>query len=231
MARRGELPASLPPLEYWLIDPDEKLDTPVDSLGIVDPQATVALVRSCVDPRYRWSPRLGVHHFVWPESAFPHVRVPGRPNPHAFQDLPPHKGLMFREFEDFLHEITTPAPLPEEEVMHYRIEAWKVASALFNKARDVVRWERRKRRRQRYVASNPNLLEEGFRELDPIGEEIMQEILEKDLRGVQIHLEQNSQLPPEFRFFDSEAPLVEIAGTIGRIAVPRSQKLYKALAA
>ncbi|MBX4190684.1 hypothetical protein KW794_01210 [Candidatus Saccharibacteria bacterium] len=231
MERQRAPQPSLPPHDVWLIESGEKLETPLNKLGIVDPQATIALVRGSIDPEYIWDPALSLHHFQWDKNLYPDVKQHNRPNPHFFRELPPHKGLMLREFENFLHTITLRPPVPEEEVMYYRIEAWKVASSLFKKAREVVQWERRqRRRRQRYIADNPHLVDEGFEGRDPIGEEIMQEILEKDLRGVDIHREQNAKLPPEFRFFDSEAPLTEIAGNIGRIAVPRSQKLYKALA-
>ena len=230
MRWRVEQPA-LPPSDAWLIERGEKFDTPTDGLGIVDISRTISLVRACIDPYYIWDPALSVHHFQWDKSMYPERKQSGRPNPRVFRELPPHKGLVLREFENVLHEVTLPAPVPEEEVMYYRIEAWKVASSLFKKARDVLQQERKRRHRRANVAANPQLVAEGFNGQDVIGEEIMQEILEKDFRGVEIHRKQNSQIPPEFRFFDSEAPLTEVAGDLGKIVIPRSVKLYKAIAA
>jgi len=227
---QGEDPG-LPPRELWLIDPGEKVDTPIDSRGLVDIDASVALVKSLIAEGYTWGGGVDVHHFQWYSNLYPYIQN-STVNPANFRDLPPHKGLLPREFHNFIHAVTLAPPVPDEEVMYYRSEGWRVASSLFNQTRELLKQERQWRRHvQRIISQNPDLGEEGFDKLERVDQETMNEILAKDFKGIDIHLARNEQLPEEFRFFDSNEPAIKVAGRLGKIIMPRHLKLTKIVAA
>lgn len=103
---------------------------------------------------------------------------------------------------------------------------------MFKQARFLLQQERKWRRHVEWlIENNPQLAADGFDRVDPNGQEIMHEILSKDFKGLDTHRANNNNLPPEFRFFDSEAPLFEVAGDLGKVIMPRHLKLYKAIAA
>lgn len=225
MAWRSEQSA-LPPQEYWLIKYGEKLPTPTDDRGIIDTDATIALVKEQIDPSYRWTHILNTHHFYWDDDSYPHISAKGQPNPKVFKELGPHKGLMPQDFHAFLHAITLQPAVPSKEVMHYRIEAWKVAESLFRVGKKVIRKEREYRRYLLKAANDP-----GLRGDSESAQAERQDRFDRWFAGIDRHREQNEKLPREFRFFDSDAPLNQIAGNLGRIIIPKSLELYKAVAA
>jgi len=223
----------LPPLDVQLIDPrKDKIDTPIDDRGLIDVTALVREVKATIDPSYEWPTRVGVHHFYWPESSY--LGAQGEKpeyHPATFRDLPINKGLVPRVFENWLHKITNPAALPDEEVMYYYTEAWFVAKRLFESARNVVQWERKARRRVVHLMEDPSILPSDFNGEDIVGNEIILETLSKHFRGVDMQLERLHEIPQEFRLLEPHNFSVANASTLGKLVVPRSLRLVKAVAA
>lgn len=220
---------TLPPPDARLINPHtDKLDTPLDDRGLVDITQLITDVKATVDPDYEWSPSVSVHHFYWPGSRYPYNSAPSAAhNKSTFRNLPIHKGLVLREFENWLHVTTLPPPVPEQDVRQYCVEAWIVARDLFKMARKTIQWERQSRRRRELIRNNPHIIAEGFNGEDIIGEEIMQEILEKNFRGFEHQLNRNARIPEEFRLVQLDKSPDKIAQQLGQVIVPRTLLLAK----
>jgi len=221
----------LPPPEVRLLDPfkDGKIPTHTDDRGLVDVARVIEDVRATIDPSYEWPPGLSVHHFYWPESVYPARPVGTTYNLSTFRNLPIHKGLVLRSFENWLHLVTEPPPLPEPEVIDYRVEAWSVARDLFRTARTTVQWERRARRRRELIAANPGVVPADFDGADIIGEEIMHEVLEKYFRGFQRHAERHQAIPQEHQIVDLSKSPREVAAALGKLVGPPSLRLVRAI--
>ena len=225
----GIEPVSLPPPDVRLISTNDMIDTPVDDLGLVDIDQLITDIGETIDPDYQWSPGLSVHHFQWPEAWYKYPEGPYEDIPiRSFRNLPPHKGLVPREFENWLHKITLPPAMPSPEVVVRRHESWGVAKSLFLTIKDAVKQEKMARRRRQYVAQNPDVLPPEFNGEDIIGEEIMQEILEKHFRGIIYHLEKLSEIPPEHKLVDETADIHDISRTLGQLVVPQARILKRA---
>lgn len=219
----------LPPQNLWQVElePGERLPTPIDSRGLVDIPATVSLVKSIVPRDYGWAPNLSVHHFYWPYAGYEEAG----PTARAFRELPIHKGLTLREFENLLHAILAPSPIPDREVMAYRVEAWQVAHDLFTSARQAIAWERRMRRREALIRSKPDILPAEFNGEDRIGREVLSEILDKNFTGMEQHLERATSIPPEYWLFNPESATEALATQLGQLVVPNAVLLVNAVAA
>lgn len=209
----------LPPKEDRLWEPsDGRIPTPLDDRDLIDVPQLITDVKSLVDPSHRWSGPLGVHHFYWFEEWYPHIHDEDAiVNPAHFRNIAPNKGLVPRELENWLHVVTDPAPVPDPEVMAHAVEAWRVATNLFKAASDIVLVEKQKRRRQAYVASNPQILKPEFNGEDVIGQETMQEILERHFSGLAQHIESFQTVPEDFWLVDPEKPIPEVAKRLGSL--------------
>jgi hypothetical protein len=211
----------LPPEDAWLIDPaNEKLITPVDERGLVIVSELVRAVKATVDSSYEWPVHLSVHHFYWAagwyKSAFagPHATIS--------RELPIHKGLVPRVFENWLHKVTIAPDVPDPDVIDYRVEAWTVAEDLFKSMRQAIRAERRARR----IADIAGVNEESA-----VGLEAMADILHKNFRDIDDHLERLARIPSEFRLVESSDSLATLAARLGPIAMPKLVPLFRAVAA
>lgn len=110
----------IPPRETWLHDPlrDGPLETPTDSLGRVDLDALIPLVKSTVEPDFSWrSARSDVHHLQHYERYYISELE------QEFRELISHKVFVSRTFHNWLHIVTTPSDVPSEEVMRHTIQA------------------------------------------------------------------------------------------------------------
>lgn len=222
----------LPPVQFRLLDPKKgKIETPLDTMGLVAIPKLITAVKATISPEYKWTRPCDVHHFQWPGNLYPYYPGRDRVNPDAFRELPIHKGAAPRDFHNWLHLITIPPPLPDEEVMRYRIEAWHVAEELFGEVRNVVRWERRMRRRALQLSRRPDTLPKGFNGVDLIGREIMTEVLASNFKGMERHLARLDTIPEEHRLFEPTDSPAALASALGRIVVPRSMMLTNAVAA
>lgn len=226
---------SLPPNDARLIDPSyyphERIITPVDDRGLIDIPQLIQDVKATIDPSYVWPPDLSVHHFYWPAVWYPVDKSAlASTNPSVFRNLPIHKGLVLRTFENWLHKVTIPPEMPKPEVMQYRVEAWTVASDLFKMARKTIQWEKRARRRRELLLANPSILPDDFEGVDIIGEEIMHEVLERNFRGFEYQLLRQERIPEAFRIMDISGSPERIAQNLGRVVARPSLHLVHSIA-
>jgi hypothetical protein len=127
----------LPPRELWRHNPYEEdlIPTPLDSRGLVDHKELVKVVKSTVDPSYRWpSPINDKHHCQWPDANYPYLPE-SFVNPKEFRNLAINILIEPRIFHNWTHRITTPPPVPSKEVMQYRIDAQRVTISLYQTIR------------------------------------------------------------------------------------------------
>lgn len=221
----------LPPRDLQLIDPHkEKIDTPVDARGIIDISQLVTNVKATVDSSYVWPDGLSVHHLYWPGSAYSHENDENAVDASVFRNLPIHKALLPRVFENWLHRITLPPDVPDPEVMQYRIEAWNIAKDLFQSARETVLHDKLTRQRRAYITTNPEVLKAEFNGEDRIGEEYIQSEYEKNFRGWEYVCKRHERIPEEFRLLQLDGPPEVLARNLGKLVVPRSLQLVRAVA-
>jgi hypothetical protein len=228
----GDVPGEcgLPPEKYWLVDPAEKqIPTPVDARGLILVPELIQTVKNTVDPEYKWPPHLSVHHLYWEgwwyESAF------AGDSARKFRELPIHKALVPRMFENWLHCITEPPDVPDPEVMEYRVEAWSVAESLFRSVRQAVNWERKARRRAALLERKPETLPEEFNGEDIIGREVIGASLQQHFAGMDRELARLERIPPEFRLVEPDESHITLAAQLGKIVGPRAMQLTRFAAA
>jgi hypothetical protein len=217
----------LPPREWWLVDAGEKLPTPTDARGFVDIPATIRTVKQALRPGYKWAKPLSVHHFQHPDEAYKQAS----PTANTFHELPVNKGLVPREFENFLHTITLEPPMPDKDAMHHYNEAWNVAHDLFASMSQAISWERKRRRREELLERRPDILPADFNGEDVIGQEVLAGILDHHFVGIEQHLERAHNIPLEFRLFDPEQSPEALAPHLGSLVVPPAMCWVKIAAA
>jgi hypothetical protein len=237
---RGGLPRetgyeALPPREYWLEDIKKlKIESPVDERGIVDPRTVVEIGKSLIDPEFAWPSNLSIHHLYWERWWY------GLPSAGSqalsFRELPIHKILVPRVFENLLHKVMVPPGIPSQEVMEKRIESWGIAKSLFKSVRNVVRWENNT---NRYIAAVANDgLPKGYETEDTIGKELLGDIVNRHFQGIEMHMERLHAVAPEFRLVEPEEEVIasplrrrEYSKELGRVVVPRALPMLRQLRA
>lgn len=210
----------LPPKDAFLYLPkkySDRIPTDLDHNGVVDIHATIETVKECIDPSYQWRTEKSLHHFQWPGSWYTYNRE-NDDLPYRFINLPISTGLVLREFENVLHRVTLPPPVPDREVMQYRIESWKVVKDLFLTARKTIQQQKIQKKRREFVKNNPSILKEEFNGEDIIGEEIMFEILDKHFGSYEQLLEKQESIPKEHRIMEISGPPRVVAKRLGWIA-------------
>jgi hypothetical protein len=210
------LPQADPSIDFN--SPANKIPTPVDERGLIKIPELIIAVKETVVPDFYWSGSPSNHHFYFHESWYPNNRGENA-NPAVFRNLPIHRGIVPRVFETWLEKITIPAEVPQAEVREYRIQAWTVARGLFKMARKSIQTERLARRRKQLLQANPRLVDNGFDGEDPIGEEIMAEIFDKDFRGFERHMEMNEKIPQEHRLIELDMPRELVARDLGKVVM------------
>jgi hypothetical protein len=137
MVKSSEKLPSLPPPEAQLLNPAlEKIETPLDAHGLVDLPALVQAVKSTVHLEYHWRSNFAdVHHLQWPKSAY--GSSDNEILAHKFRNLEISKALTPRNFHSWLHAVTLPPPIPDPDIMQYRIDAQRVVMSLFLSVRDA----------------------------------------------------------------------------------------------
>jgi len=226
---------SLPPVDARLIGPAEKIPTPLDDRGLIDVDQLIIDALTLVDPTFPWPAgrdELSIHHFYNPANWYPYLQdMRLGANPAVFRNLPIHKGLMPRMFENWLHRVTIPPPVPNEEVRRHRIESWSVAQDLFMMAKKTARWKTLQDRRRERIAAHPEILKEDFDGEDVIGEAVMHERLERNFRGYDYQLQRHSRIPQEFHLLNPEGDPAKVATDLGRIVKPSRLYLVHRIAA
>lgn len=217
-------PSDLPPSDAWLIDPEkEKLVTPTDDRGLILIDPLIVAVKATVDPTYTWPGETEIHHFYWEAHWYPHdPELPHEDDLAIFRNLAPHKGVMPKIFEAWLHRITIPAAIPNLEVRRNRVKSWGVARKLFLAAQESLTWEDRARMRRLDVANHPDRVDEEFGGKDIIGERYMREVLTRNFERFERHLRENEQVPEEFRMVTAEEPhavITELSRFVSRRSV------------
>lgn len=219
----------LPHPDYWEINPaKEKIPTPVDERGLIDVPQLIDAVKETVSPGYVWASKLSIHHLYWPEADYPYSRLgEGAVTARTFRNLPIHKALVPRIFENWLHKVTIPSEVPNREVMLHRVQSWNVAKDLFANARDAVITERLARRRRERIANNPDILKKEFNGVDVIGEEYIHSEFERCTRGIDFQLEKHDALPEVFKVIKTDASPAELAQQLGGIVMPKALQLVR----
>lgn len=134
----------LPPRDTWIYDPkiNGRLETPLDERGLVDLDRLVVLAKQTIDPDFTWqSNENDVHHLQWPAAAYKNQRAVH--DGYQFRELVNRKAYVPRLFHNWIHLITEPPPVPDEEVMHYSIDAQRVAMSLARTASLATQLTRR----------------------------------------------------------------------------------------
>lgn len=202
----------VPPQEFLTIDlsrPDvhyQSVPTPTDDRGLIIVDELVETVLEYVDPDYDWPAYTSHHHAYNHEAWYPNFPEMGDENPYRFRNLPVHLLRVPRQFENLVHWVTEPAPVPEPEVRIYRVEAWRVASSLFEKAYALEHWEWLEAARQNQVAVNPDILRPDFNGEDIIGNQIIEDAFERHFRTMSEFAARNASIPEEFRVIESADP-------------------------
>lgn len=229
---RGDLPGEpgLPPESVWLINPEQdKFETPIDERGLILVPELIQAVKDMVDTTYQWPMHLSVHHFYWHsgwyDSAF------AGPYAQKFRDLPIHKGLVPRVFENWLHKVTIEPDVPDPEVMELRVQGWNAAEHLFRSVRQAVVWEKRARRREARIRQNPGIVPAEFDGEDVFGKEILQDILNRHFVSVERAIEQHQRVPQEFRLVQLSEQWEVLGEQLGRLIMPKAMQLVRAIAA
>lgn len=217
--RHGDLVGmpDVPPPDAWLIDPKrDRLETPVDDRGLVQQDALIDMVYDLIDPNFRWPKELSIDHVYHDEEWYYSVWAPECGG--EFRELPIHKMLVRRMWENVKHKVVIPPAVPSEEVMRYRLESWAVASGLLRSIRNTERV--RYFALQRFVerGGSPGELTDEFFGLDEIAQEWALDRLSRYARVTEIGLERLERIPPEFRLVRPDTPLSEMAERLAKIA-------------
>lgn len=123
----------LPPPDVVRIkwNPHDLIPTPLDERGLVDTKGLLVAMSQTVDPQYKWnSPFNDVHHLQWPNRWYGNERI-DNVVPSKFREIAIGKWILPRVLHNWIHKITEPPPIPDPEVMHYRVEAQRVVTSLF----------------------------------------------------------------------------------------------------
>jgi hypothetical protein len=231
-------PAHLPPKKYWLVDPfdtNQKIATPVNELGLIQPKNYIETFKATIHPDYEWSmDELSVHHMFY--SLFRYGLPSAGRNALSWRDLPPNKVLVPRMFENWIHEIGIPPDVPSEEVQKHQMESWLIARSLFKSVKQVVVWEKRSDERASYLEMNRDVLPKGFNGEDIIGRDYLSTALERNFKGLHRHHFRLETVAPEFQFIEPEPEVFESKETrrdfskkLGAIVLPRAVPVMRLL--
>lgn len=214
---------NLPPAEFWLADPNKKLQTPTDGRGLVIVDELIEGVKAYIDPSFVWDDKPDVHHLYWPRETYEALEAwsKGYIRSRLFREVCANKIYVPRSFHEVLHTVTVPPAMPSPEVMRYYSEGWRVARSLFTSVKEVVRAERLNRRRLER--------EDLTAEEERVGRLVMEESLRRHFKGVQRHLGELCLVPREFWPLDPNLPTQLAAGQIGEPVLRGSQRQVKAV--
>lgn len=201
-------PLHLPPTE--LISPKfrtgrSKIETPLDSRNLVDAPKLFQEINKTVDPSYNWrSPFNDTHHLQWPSRSYDGSIENLRPQ--EFRNLAISQWVLPRVLHNWIHKITEPPPVPEAEIMQYRIDAQRVVTSLFS----TIRTSNRIANRRMSEAKIHNMLIRKF-------DEASQKIADA------------KRIPPEFQLLElpdtpinSIEDMSAIGSRLGKFVVART---------
>lgn len=211
----------LPPDDMWVVDREDclsSIETPLDERGLIDVEALISVCKEVISPDYRWPLNRSRHHLYWTGQAYADYEKenPGS-NAVIFRNLPINVGLLPRQFENVIHYVTKPSPIPDPEVMRLQIESWAIARSLFSNVAGVVRLERRARNRARLVSENPSILKPEFNGEDKIGNEYIAERFKHHFKGIDRHFDALESIPDDFRLVERDESHADLAKYLGAI--------------
>ncbi len=129
-------------MQLWNIDKQGRIETPLDSNGMVDLDALVHLGKITVTTGYDWtSPLNDVHHLQWPAVRYSEENI-GSEIGRIFRDLVGRKTFIPRRFHNWIHHITVEPPVPSSEVMHHSVVAERTARNIAMTAQLALRLTR-----------------------------------------------------------------------------------------
>jgi hypothetical protein len=198
----------LPPAE--LIAPQfrtgrKKIETPLDSRNLVDAPKLFQEINKTVDSSYDWKSRFNdTHHLQWPSRTYDENI--DNLHPQEFRNLAISQWVLPRVLHNWIHKITEPPPIPNPEVMKYRIDAQRVVTSLFS----TIRISNRIVSRQLSDAKIHHMLVQKF-------DEASQKIADA------------KRIPPEFQLVElpdtpisSIEDMSEIGSKLGKFVVART---------
>lgn len=221
--------AGLPPQEFWVQDPLPVLETPVDQRGIVNADELILAVKGLIHEDYAWMPPTDVHHLYWTRATYyKYAREHPGIASDTFRELAPHKIRVPRLFHNLVHAATLPPPIPDSEIIDMRVRAWQIAEGLFRSIREVTHSERLYRRRLGRMAHEASVVDD-LAQLDPVGREIVNEMLLRHFRGVAQHLMALNDIPQEHWPFRPDVCAQVAAGDIGDMVLRGYMRRTKAV--
>lgn len=187
-------PRIAPPDEVFLKDPREKIETPLDSRGLVDFPKLIDSVCEYVEEDYQWRGQDNGHHLYWFDKLYtkPNLFNQDVTTSRVFRGLHIHIVELPRELHDFLHVVTLPVEVPDEEVMKYRIDSWNVAVNLFNHVEII--------KKKKFLSNGE------------ASQYVNKRILKLKFKSIEEDYDKMQKIPQEFRFFDI-VPLENILGS------------------
>jgi hypothetical protein len=213
--REGDIPGETgwPDPDAWLINPfTNKIDTPTDDRGLVRYDALIQDLKDTLDPDYEWPDEVSLDHIYYKEEWYHSVWAPQCAT--RFRELPVHKAIVPRVFENWKHLVAIPPAVPSAEVMQLRIESWDIAAKLFASICNTEVWRQRADGRSRLLIEKPQILKPEHHGVDEIGQAVIREMLNKHFKGVERNLARLELLPPEFRMADPYSEPLEIASQL-----------------
>jgi hypothetical protein len=215
----------LPPEEFWAIPPIKKEPTPTDDRGFIIVDDLVTIVKRYIRPEYSWPNMRDIHHLYYYAGEYQQVeQESGGAIPSLrFRELAINKLLVPRYFHNVLHLVTERAPMPDPEVMRYRIDAWDCAVNLFTSVRSATQTERMQRR----LAERPADINSD--EQKKVNDEYMNEQFLRHFRGVGQHLGALTLIPIEYWPFSPAMSARVAAGHVGDIVLHGRQRQMRSV--
>ena len=197
----------LPHQDFWEFDPrSHKIPTPIDEYGLVDDVQLIKDVKATIKPGYLWTGDSDRHHVYWTQADYAKAQAETQIKALAFRNSPQHIVRVQRIFHNWIHAVMLPPPMPDPEIMTYRIEAWGIASCFFKMVQltshnaRIIERERERR--------------DGFTEAQ---ERLLDEMMRRETEGVLRHVDDLAKLPEEHVPIDLKLPFQKAAGQIGHI--------------
>jgi hypothetical protein len=114
----------------------ETIETIQNNLQLVDIFATVRALQKASAGK-EWVKPSDTHHIYWPERLYPKQTIY-----RAFRELPVHKVMLPRDFHDFLHNMSEPPLVPDEDIMNYHVVSHDSAKVMFESAQIIIQRQR-----------------------------------------------------------------------------------------
>lgn len=203
----------------------QKIETPLDKLGLVDRHSLVGQIIADAPPGFNWRDKPRDHHWQWEESDYPSTDIEGEPNEALFRDLLINRTILPVIFERRIHKVSLKPEKPSKEVMSVMIEYGTVAYDLFESARDIVKWQRDYRNHRIYLGESLTTEKKKAHKktTQPIGRRYSKRFCTT--------WQQFQEVPPEYRLADTEGKPESVLANLGHLVGRRTLDLRSLQAA